>query len=463
MASVGTVSAEDESPPPQLLRFSAVNAGYNTATSQQNYDFIELSLPDAVELDDPHPLADYYIVYTNSSGNPAGEIHFGEYDYLASPQLLLGFKNSPQYQSADPKYLYTFSSAGLASTAGKLELFYLDEMIDELCWGKITCAQQFAKFSTTESDNRSVVLCAETTDCDTLYYPEIDSSAIVELPPEAPPADIEACPQLQITEILSYYEEDSSEQFVELFNPSAKTVSLDTCRLNYKKKTFELAGTLASGQYLAFQDDSLSLTKNPTKNVELTVVGPDDSAVASVSYGKKQKKGSSYAYFGNDASGQAVWRQTYHPTPGSANVYQEFQSCEDGKVINPKTGNCIKAPASTAPTACKTGYYRNPATGRCKKIATAKAVAECKTGYERNPTTNRCRKIVTETGQSFAPTVDEPNDSYDNPQIFIAIAALVATLVAALGYILFQFRHEIRSFFEKRLLQWRLRLPFRKP
>ena len=70
---------------------------------------------------------------------------------------------------------------------------------------------------------------------------------------------------------------------------------------------------------------------------------------------------------------------------------------------------------------------------------------------------------MTETGQSFAPTVDEPNDSYDNPQIFIAIAALVASLVAALGYILFQFRHEIRSFFEKRLLQWRLRLPFRKP
>ena len=62
-----------------------------------------------------------------------GEFTFGEYVYLTSEYLVLGYKGSPQYQDAPETFLYNFSSSGLASTAGKLELYYRDELIDEVC------------------------------------------------------------------------------------------------------------------------------------------------------------------------------------------------------------------------------------------------------------------------------------------------------------------------------------------
>jgi hypothetical protein len=186
---------------PELLRFSAVNAGYKDDTSAQNFDFIELYRP---KTEEPHALANYRIVYTNSSGNFAGEFTFDEYAYLAEEYLVLGYKGSPQYQDSPETYLYNFSSSGLASTAGKLELYYLDELIDELCWGKITCAQQFPKFATNESANSSILLLAE----DENYYAEINPEAIMEIKPETPSPP--SCAGVQITEIYSYYQEDSS-------------------------------------------------------------------------------------------------------------------------------------------------------------------------------------------------------------------------------------------------------------
>lgn len=270
------------------MRFSAVNAGYKTDESSQNYDFFELYRPSDGK---PHSLADYRIAYTNSSGNSAGEFTFGAYDYLVSDYLVLGFKSSPQYQAADAKYLYNFSSSGLASTAGKLELFYQDELIDELCWGKITCAKQFPKFATSESDNQSIILLPDVE----LHFAEIDPEAIIEIPPDLPP--LPSCPGLVITEIYSYYQEDSSEQFVELYNSTAEDVVLDNCRLNYKKKSFPLSGTLGPGQYYAFQDDDLLLTKNPTKDIMLSIIDANDETITTATYGKKQKRGTSFALF----------------------------------------------------------------------------------------------------------------------------------------------------------------------
>ncbi len=425
-----------EDPAPELLRFSAINAGYKTDESSQNYDFIELYRPSD---DAPHSLADYRIVYTNSSGNQAGEITFSEYLYLAEDYLTLGFKGSPQYQDAPDYYLYNFSTSGLASTAGKLELFYGDELIDEVCWGKITCAQQFPKFATSESLNESIMLLSE----ESGYYAEPNWDSIIEILPESSP--LPSCDGITITEIYSYYQEDSSEQFIELFNPTSEPISLDNCRLVYKKKSFPLSGVVAAGQYLAFQDDELLLTKNPTKAIEIIIRDANDTAITTAIYDKKQKRGTSYAQF-DDA-----WRQTYAPTPGAANQYQQFQTCDEGKTINPQTGNCVKATTNTV-AECKDGYYRNPATGRCKKVPIT-TVTACRDGYERNPETNRCRKIVAETGQSYAVAPVEPELRQDN-QSFIAVAAIVITVIASIFYVLFQFRHE----FAKLLKRFKYRL-----
>ena len=417
-------AADDSS---ELLRFSAVNAGYKDGASAQNFDFIELYRP---QTEEPHALANYRIVYTNSSGNFAGEFTFNEYAFLAEEYLVLGYKGSPQYQDSPETYLYNFSSSGLASTAGKLELYYFDELIDELCWGKITCAQQFPKFATSEGANSSILLLAE----DENYYAEINPEAIMEIKPETPSPP--SCAGVQITEIYSYYQEDSSEQFIELHNPTAADILLDYCRLNYKKRYFALDGTLPPGQYLAFQDDDLLLTKNPTKDIVISILDADDNLVTSASYGKKQKRGVSYAWF-NDG-----WRQSYAITPGAVNIFQEFQSCEEGKIINPATGNCIKAPVVSI-SECKEGYYRNPATGRCKKNPTMTELTPCKDGYERNPETNRCRKIVTTTGQEYAIEQSAESESHQNSQTFIAITAIVATAIGATIYVIIQFRHEL--------------------
>lgn len=77
----------------------------------------------------------------------------------------------------------------------------------------------------------------------------------------------------------------------------------------------------------------------------------------------------------------------------------------------------------------------------------------CRDGYERNPETNHCRKIVAETGQSYAVAPVEPELRQDN-QSFIAVAAIVITVIASIFYVLFQFRHE----FAKLLKRFKYRL-----
>ena len=177
------------------------------------------------------------------------------------------------------------------------------------------------------------------------------------------------------------------------------------------------------------------------KTDSISILDMDDNLVASASYGKKQKRGVSYAWF-NDG-----WRQSYAITPGAVNIFQEFQSCEEGKIINPATGNCIKAPVVSI-SECKEGYYRNPATGRCKKNPTMTELTPCKDGYERNPETNRCRKIRTETGQDY-PVVETESSDYDNPKIFVATGVIVGLAILGISYAVYQYRKEIKQFILK--------------
>ncbi len=165
------------------------------------------------------------------------------------------------------------------------------------------------------------------------------------------------------------------------------------------------------------------------------------------------------------------------PTPAADNIYQEFRSCPEGKIINSETGNCInekslassviktcpegqylnvltnrckKMPTTKTQTACKAGYYRNPLTGRCKKQAAAKTAKTCPEGYELNPSTNRCRKKRQDA--SKFPVENITNETYDNPQIFIAAFALITLGILVLIYVIFQFRHEMSRFIKRATL-----------
>lgn len=450
-----------------------MNAGYKNDESSQNYDFIELERTVDADLD----LSSFRIVYINSSGNLAGEISFSEHLLLSTDYLILGAAISPQYSSAEGSYyLYNFGSAGLASTAGKLELYQDKHKIDEICWGKLECADNYAKFATKEDDNFSLVRCVK--DCSERrfisekHYPVLNLNSITEVALESSEEPTISCDGIIITEIYSNYINSVSEQFIELYNPSLAPIVLNSCFLRYKTTDYPLDGELKAGEYYIFQNPDLSLTKDPSSSNLVSIIDQEKQAITQINYPHGQKKGTSYALFdlGKDTH---IWRQTYHITPSAANIYQEFKTCESGKVINPATGNCINQTTTTKTstvcpagkylnpqtnrcksistvsslTPCKEGYERNPETNRCRKKTTTTEPVPCKEGYERNPETNRCRKIRENVGETaeYAPIPTEETKQYHNPKIFIATAAIATAILAGAIYIICQYRQNIRK------------------
>lgn len=377
--------------------------------------------------------------------------------------MVFGFKNSPQFAEADSIYQYYFSSSGLASTAGILQLWLGDDLLDEVCWGKLSCVQNVAKFSTSATDNFSYLRGEDNLFTPAIYHPEINLDAIISL---APPAEPSLCGMLTVSEIYTYYVDSATEQFIELYNPGDTEIPLDPCNIRYKNTVIPLSGSLSPGAYLAVQDSALIFTKDPSTFNTVSISDTSGDILLDFVYPHGQKKGTAYAIF-NPGTTEEKWLQTYAPTPGAENVYQQFQACPDGKEINPETGNCIKSKEAAVATICPEGKYLNLLTGRCKKIETTTAkickegyhlnlltgrcnkdktttVTECAEGYERNPETNRCRKIQTATAQEY-PVEPPTEETYASPQIFIAGGAVVALLLGGAGFAVFQFRKEIKT------------------
>lgn len=460
----------EKSDPPSLY-FYAMNVGYKNDNSSQNYDFFELRKSDDSEL----RLLGYEIVYTNSNDNEAGRISFADSESMVEESLVFGFAKSPQYENSDGKYLYAFSSSGLASTAGKLSLYQSGELIDEICWGKLTCDKALPKFSATEEDNYSAKL-VDGEFVSEKYYPEIAENAIKEDEPEATES---TCHDLEFTELYSYFETSSSEQFIELKNTSDEINDISGCLLRYKNKSYALGGQVLPGAYFVYKNDNLALTKNPTTSNLIELIDADGALIDSVDYPHGQKAGLSYAKIGDE------WKLSYSKTPGAENVYQEFQSCPEGKVINPDTGNCVNAEKeaettcpegkylnpetgrcknieTTTTKTCAEGYYLNPETNRCKKEEQETTLAECADGYERNPETNRCRKIQATDASEYAPATSVSKESYSAPKRFIAYGMVIIAIVAGLIYVIFQYRKEILKLIKKILVKFQRGKPRQK-
>jgi hypothetical protein len=384
---------------------------------------------------------------------------------------VLGFAKSPQYADfAESPYTYNFGSSGMASTAGKVQINRGDYIIYDICWGKLECNHPNPKFATKQAENLSLVRCEEE-QCESdfiqsAYYPEIVESITVKLPP---PEEISTCEGLIISEIFSYYVESAPEQFIELYNTSHETINLSGCNIVYKNKNYPLSGELSPGNYYVYQNPDLVLTKDPTSYNLYALKYASGDIFYEVVLPHGQKKGTSYSIF-HPGSIEEQWLRTYIVTPGQDNIYQEFQTCEPGKVINPDTGNCIKEEVDeevvcpegkylnlltgrcktipvTKTTTCKEGYYLNPETGRCKKTQ-EETSSECPEGYERNPETNRCRKIRQEIDDTYAVTDIKPEE-YSNPKIFIATGVIISLAVLGLVYIIYQYRKEIKQFILK--------------
>lgn len=471
------------------LIIKAINPGYTVDGARDVGELIELqNLTDSTI-----SLAGYTLRYVNSSGKVTTLVNFSEGSSMAGEFLLLRLARTSNSAEAEATYATT-----LSMSTGKLELLSQDTIVDQICWSKDdTCADPFNSKKPTFLVRSSKTGEFEHVETYTTHYDAKSPTLILPPDDESPedpkkpegskiPADSKNpsstkepngsdnatgtdptdsqnpvapvqphCQGLELTEILSYYAENKSEQYLEIYNPTDNPIDLAGCSIRYKKKLYPLSSTLTADHYSVFYptqvESPFAFTKNPSSSNTIELIDADGTVVDALEYSHGQKKAVAFAKF-YEADGSEFWAQTYAQTPGAANVYQEFRTCPEGKIINPLTGNCIKASsgssksaASTA-TACPAGKERNPLTGRCKKIKTATEPKTCAEGYERNPETNRCRKIkIANEGADYAlvPT------TYTDEKTFTAMGIILGVVVIGVSYIILQFRREITRAFRK--------------
>ena len=416
------------------IYIKAISPGYG---KDNTGEMIEISRKDSGEW---FSLAGMTVSYTNSSGEQT-VVQFPENSFLAGESLLLRLASSPESELANMTYRIKGSSSGMSQGGGPLILKRGEEVIDSVCWdGSSSCYRKFKSAS-----GEILVRNLETNEFEftTTYIPDYDpDSYYYEVPIEEGMGEVTGlsqCRGLEFSEILSYYETFKSEQYIELYNHGAEQILLDGCVVRYKNKNHVLKGIVKPEDYFVYypEKEGFSLTKNPTNSNTLELIDTDGAILDNLTYPNGQRKGASYAFIGYDDTGKEIWRLTYAPTPGAANNYQEFKSCEEGKVLNKETGNCVKVSALKTKI-CKEGQFLNILTGRCNKIKTNEE-KKCKDGYYLSPETGRCRKIKENDGADYSL---EP-ETYEESSSFVALYAVLGVLGVVLLYLGYEFRHEI--------------------
>lgn len=274
---------------------------------------------------------------------------------------------------------------------------------------------------------------------------------------------------------------DAGNEFIEIYNASAKPVSLENYWIEIAGKIYSFpTGSSIDGQsYKAFSDHDMSV-------VFANGVG---GSVGLYAQGAGQIDAiPNYTGAPIDVSWALIdraWQYTNRPTPGADNLASlldvpsvdstaTLAPCAPNQYRNPDTNHCklIASASSLAP--CKDGQYRseetnrcrsivakvsavlkpcaddqfrNPATGRCKKIATAEDILQpCNSGYERNLTTNRCRKVQT----AAIPIADFPVEPITNVAQSVSMWWALGGVAAAGGaYGVWEWREEASRLIRK--------------
>jgi len=417
------------------IYIKSINPGYKIDGINNVGEMIEISRKNS---DTPISLAGFTVGYTNSSGKEYSLFEFPENSIMAGETILLRLASSPGHELAAVNYKKTLAFKG------GIELKKGDEVLDEVCWtNKDDCYKDFnSKSPTTLVRNIETGLFEHLEE----YEPDYDEKSyfLDEAKEEEEYKRMPSrCKGLRFSEILTYYETSQEEQFIELFNANAEQILMDGCQIRYKNKNYTLKGIIKPEEYFVYYPREFRLTKNPTNQNTLELIDTDEKVIDTMSYPNGQRKGTAYALIGYDKKGKPIWRVTYAPTPGEPNNYQEFKTCEKGKVINEATGNCVKVTEAKV-TICKKGQYLNLLTGRCRKIPTNKKKT-CKEGYYLNPDTNRCRKIKENDGADYSL---EP-ENYEESSTFVGLYAIIGVVGVGLVYLIFEFRREILKLWRK--------------
>lgn len=200
-----------------------------------------------------------------------------------------------------------------------------------------------------------------------------------------------SCDGVTITEILPNPSgSDSGHEFIELYNPTASSISLAGCKMqttaNSKIYTFG-AVTVKPKEYKAFYDDFTGLTLSNSSGGSVYLIDTDNSE-REFEYIQDMDDDTSWAI---DLSGD-TWSITYSPTPGKENKIVEIKPCPTGQFRNLETNRCNKIEVEASLGLCPAGKFRNPETNRCKSILSASSLLKpCSPGQFRNPETNRCK------------------------------------------------------------------------
>lgn len=286
---------------------------------------------------------------------------------------------------------------------------------------------------------------------------------------------------LRLTELLpNVGGADTGKEFIEIYNPTDRVADLELYRLrietdSVKTHSFPADGSVNPGEYAIFYDVQMKFTL-PNTTSKVSLVGKDNTPVSTADPYTQPADDEAWALI------DGRWQYTNQPTPGAPNSLsiedEEGISatsptpCPEGKYRNPLTGRCrnIESDASVLAT-CEPDQYRNPETGRCRKLATpsasapckenqyrseetnrcrnivaaSAALASCKEGQERNPETNRCRNVV--SSMPAAGFAVEPIKQ--GAEAFIGWWSLGIVGTAALGYGVWEWRHEILVYIRK--------------
>ena len=429
--SFNMVFAEEIGVKDSELFIKAVNPGYTIDGKSNVGEMIEIARKNS---DDLISLAGITVGYTNSSGNYSTLLEFPENSFMAGENVLLRLASSPESELAALNYTKTLAfKAGIVLKRG-------DDVLDSVCWtGKEGCLPEFKSSKPT-----TLVKNLETGEYEHVekYEPIYEEKSYVFEKAEDE-IKVSQCKGLEFSEILSYYDASRDEQFIELYNSNSEQILMDGCKIKYKSKFHDLKGIIKPEEYYVYYPKAFTLTKNPTNVNTLELIDTDGASIHRLDYPNGQRKGTAFAKIGYDEFGKEIWRSTFAPTPGEPNNYQEYKTCEAGKVLNKETGNCVKV-ANITEKVCGEGQFLNPLTGRCNKIKTS-SEKTCKEGYYYNPETNRCRKIKENNGANYS----LKPESFEEKSSFIAVYAVIGVLVLGLGYLVFEFRHEILKLFRK--------------
>lgn len=225
--------------------------------------------------------------------------------------------------------------------------------------------------------------------------PENEESQPPSTPPEPPRCGV-TNKDVRISEILSNppgYDSGGGE-FVELYNASAKKVSLAGCTLSTDKLD----------AYVFTANDSI--TPKGFKRISLSDELLNGGGTVTFS-GKNYEFKISYPELTENtayANINGTWQITAKPTPGAPNrlptaaerlaaLNDRLGTCPPGQFRNLETSRCNTKKATSGLTPCAPNQFRNPETNRCKlKTSAASSLKPCNSDQFRNPETNRCKK-----------------------------------------------------------------------